>query len=93
MNALETLKSLVKRGNVRVIGRTSYRTARVNDVIMECDRHDVSFLEDLILDKDNHVVVIFQVLWGENGWTQGLYYAFLYDMYCLIGKEIVMGDF
>lgn len=87
------LKKLVRIGNVRVVGRTAYRTASVKDVIHQCSREEVSFLEDKLSDKDNHVVIIFQVLYGSIGWERGTYYAFLTDSHCNIGTEIVYEEF
>jgi hypothetical protein len=87
------LESLWNRGCVHVVGRTAYRTARATDHFLKCDRSAFRFLEDRIQNKDNHCVVIFQVLYGDNGWPRGTYYAFLTDSYCLIGKGIEYKEF
>lgn len=91
--SLDSLKSAYKRGHLHIIGRTAYRTAIVKEQIGECDRDDFKFIEDLLPSKDNHVVVIFQVLYGDIEWDAGTYYAFLHDRWCIIGKEIVYEEF
>lgn len=85
--ALEALKSSFNRSG-HLIGRTSYRTALVRDIVFECNRDDVQFIENELSSKDNHVVIIFQILYQENGWVAGTYYAFVSDDRCLIGREI-----
>lgn len=87
------LEKLVKIGHARVVGRTSYRTASVKDIVLTCSREEISFLEDMLTDKDNHVVIIFQILHRLVGWERGTYYAFVFDSNCNIGKEIVYEEF
>jgi len=90
---LVQLLSLFNRGHIHVVGRSFYRTARVKDPILTCGRDEVGFLENQLKNKDNHVVLIFQVLWGENGWVDGVYYALLGDLACIIGKTIEWKEF
>jgi hypothetical protein len=86
---IQALETLYNRGCVHVVGRTAYRSAHVSDIIAECERDDVAFIENRLSNKDNHVVIIVQVRWGENGWPEGTYYVFLSDLICLMGKQII----
>jgi len=65
----------------------------VDDVVIECKRDEIATLENTLSHKDNHVVLIFQVLYDTKDWKAGMYYAFLFDHYCIIGKQIVLGYF
>lgn len=85
---IQALESLFNRGVIHIVGITSYRSARAKDVFLTTDRANVSFLENRIKTKDNHVVLIFQVLWGENGWPTGTYYIHLHDLWAQVGKDI-----
>lgn len=94
MDQILDLESGFVQGKIHVVGRTAYRTARINNMIGECCRDDFSFIEDRLPNKDNHVVVIFQVLQKISDlWMPGIYYAFLTDFYCLIGRELFVQDF
>jgi hypothetical protein len=93
MQATLNLLNLCKRGCVHVVGRTKYRSAQVRDIILEGERDWVAPIENTLKSKDNHVVVIIQVGWGENGWPEGTYYIFLHDFIFQIGKEVVWKEF
>lgn len=92
---IEELKKMKDfRGAVRVVGRTSYRTASVRNKFTEGSREKFRFMENDLDTKDNHVVLIFQVIYaGTRMWPEGTYFALLTDQKCIIGYNAEFESF
>jgi len=91
---LTALRLLDAQGSIHVIGRTYTRTADIKDIIGECKREEVAFLEESISYKDNHTVMIFQVIQPTfmKSWPEKVYYVLLADQRAIFGKDVTYGE-
>lgn len=85
---LDTLVDLFQIGRLAVVGKTPYRFARATDIVLNCDREMMAYVENRVMIKDNHYVVVFCVIDGSGPWERGFYYAYFTDDRCLIGRSV-----
>lgn len=91
---LTALKRIFDSGHGWVVGRFCYRSMSIGKAFMECDRADIAFLENRLKTKDNHVVMVFQIMYDSyEDWPSGVYYVLLGDLWALFSRELVEKEF